>query len=78
MPPVLDVPLAELVSRAQEQLLAQQACFAVNETPSPEGLRELGKKINLVKGRDFRASVECIHRHGMLVVGSFIIGLDAD
>jgi len=78
MPPVLDVPLAELVSRAQEQLLAQQACFAVNETPSPEGLRELGKKINLVKGRDFRASVECIHRHNMLVVGSFIIGLDAD
>src|SRR5208283_3223370 len=36
MPPVLDVPLVELVSRAQEQLLAQQACFAVNETPSLE------------------------------------------
>ena len=63
------------------KLAAQSGCkgvFIGFETPSPEGLRELGKKINLVKGRDFRASVERIHRHGMLVVGSFIIGLDAD
>jgi radical SAM superfamily enzyme YgiQ (UPF0313 family) len=62
-------------------LAAKAGCkgvFIGFETPSPEGLRELGKKINLVKGRDFRASVERIHRHGMLVVGSFIIGLDAD
>jgi len=48
------------------------------ETPSPEGLRELGKKFNLLKGRDFRTSVERIQRHGMLVAGSFIIGLDID
>ena len=27
------------------------------ETPSPEGLRELGKKFNVMKDRDFRASV---------------------
>ena len=63
------------------ELAAQAGCkgvFIGFETPSPEGLRELGKKINLVKGRDFRASVERIHRHAMLVVGSFIIGLDAD
>ena len=63
------------------ELAAQAGCkgvFIGFESPSPEGLRELGKKINLVKGRDFRASVERIHRHGMLVVGSFIIGLDAD
>lgn len=48
------------------------------ESPTPEGLRELGKKINLVKGRDFRASVHRIQRHNILVVGSFIIGLDVD
>jgi radical SAM superfamily enzyme YgiQ (UPF0313 family) len=48
------------------------------ETPSPEGLRELGKKFNLVKGRDFRASVQRIRRHNILVVGSFIIGLNID
>ena len=63
------------------ELAAKSGCkgvFIGFETPSPDGLRELGKKINLVKGRDFRASVERIHRYGMLVVGSFIIGLDAD
>ena len=48
------------------------------ESPTPEGLRELGKKFNLVKGRDFRASVRRIQRHNILVVGSFIIGLDVD
>jgi radical SAM superfamily enzyme YgiQ (UPF0313 family) len=48
------------------------------ETPSPEGLRELGKKFNLQRGRDFRASVQRIQRHNILVVGSFIIGLDID
>jgi radical SAM superfamily enzyme YgiQ (UPF0313 family) len=48
------------------------------ESPSPEGLRELGKKFNLVKGRDFRESVRRIQRHNILVVGSFIIGLDVD
>jgi radical SAM superfamily enzyme YgiQ (UPF0313 family) len=48
------------------------------ETPTPEGLRELGKKFNHLKGRDFRASVRRIQRHGILVAGSFIIGLDRD
>jgi len=48
------------------------------ETPSPEGLLELGKKFNLLKGRDFRASVRRIRRHNILVSGSFIIGLDID
>jgi radical SAM superfamily enzyme YgiQ (UPF0313 family) len=48
------------------------------ETPTPEGLRELGKKFDLLKNRDFRASVRRIQRHGILVVGSFIIGLDVD
>jgi len=48
------------------------------ESLSPEGLREIGKKFNLLKGRDFRASVRRIQKHNILVVGSFIIGLDID
>jgi len=62
-------------------LAAQAGCrgvFIGFESPTPEGLREIGKKINLVKGRDFRASVRRIQRHNILVVGSFIIGLDVD
>jgi radical SAM superfamily enzyme YgiQ (UPF0313 family) len=62
-------------------LAAKAGCSGVFigfESPRPEGLRELGKKFNLLKGRDFCASVRRIQRHGILVVGSFIIGLDID
>jgi radical SAM superfamily enzyme YgiQ (UPF0313 family) len=62
-------------------LAAKAGCrgvFIGFESPTPEGLLELGKKFNLLKGRDFRASVRRIQRHNILVVGSFIIGLDAD
>jgi radical SAM superfamily enzyme YgiQ (UPF0313 family) len=62
-------------------LAAKAGCSGVFigfETPSPEGLRELGKKFNLLNGRDFCASVGRIQRHGILVAGSFIIGLDVD
>jgi len=62
-------------------LAAKAGCSGVFigfETPTPEGLLELGKKFNLLKGRDFCASVRRIQRHGMLVGGSFIIGLDID
>jgi radical SAM superfamily enzyme YgiQ (UPF0313 family) len=62
-------------------LAAKAGCrgvFIGFETPVPEGLLELGKKFNLLKGRDFRASVRRIQRHGILVAGSFIIGLDID
>jgi radical SAM superfamily enzyme YgiQ (UPF0313 family) len=62
-------------------LAAKAGCrgvFIGFESPSPEGLRELGKKANLLKGRDFRASVRQIQRHRILVAGSFIIGLDVD
>ena len=52
--------------------------FVGFETPSPEGLAEIGKKFNLLKGRDFRASVTRIQRHHITVVASFIIGLDVD
>jgi len=62
-------------------LAAKAGCggvFIGFESPTPEGLRELGKKYNLLKERDFRASVRRIQRHNILVVGSFIIGLDVD
>jgi radical SAM superfamily enzyme YgiQ (UPF0313 family) len=63
------------------RLAARAGCrgvFIGFESPTPEGLRELGKKVNLVKNRDFRASVRRIQRHKIMVVGSFIIGLDED
>jgi radical SAM superfamily enzyme YgiQ (UPF0313 family) len=62
-------------------LAAKAGCSGVFigfESPAPEGLRELGKKFNLLKDRDFRASVRRIQRHHILVAGSFIIGLDID
>jgi radical SAM superfamily enzyme YgiQ (UPF0313 family) len=67
-----------------EELLALAAkawcrgVFIGFESPAPEGLREIGKKLNLLKDRNFRASVRRIQRHNILVVGSFIIGLDID
>jgi radical SAM superfamily enzyme YgiQ (UPF0313 family) len=62
-------------------LAAKAGCSGVFigfETPAPEGLLELGKKFNLLKGRDIRASVRRIQRHHILVAGSFIMGLDVD
>jgi len=62
-------------------LAAKAGCrgvFIGFESPTPEGLREVGKKFNLLTGRDLRASVRRIQRHKILVVGSFIIGLDVD
>lgn len=62
-------------------LAAKAGCSGVFigfESPAPEGLLEIGKKFNLLKGRDFRASVRRIQRHNIMVVGSFIIGLDVD
>jgi radical SAM superfamily enzyme YgiQ (UPF0313 family) len=62
-------------------LAAKAGCSGVFigfESPTPEGLRELGKKFNLLKGRDFRASVRRIQQHNMMVLGSFILGLDLD
>jgi radical SAM superfamily enzyme YgiQ (UPF0313 family) len=52
--------------------------FVGFESPTPEGLREVGKKLNLLRGRDLRAAVRHIQRHRISVVGSFIIGLDVD
>jgi radical SAM superfamily enzyme YgiQ (UPF0313 family) len=62
-------------------LAAKAGCRGVLigfESPSLEGLLSLGKKFNLRNGRDFRTFVRRIQRHNILVVGSFIIGLDVD
>ena len=48
------------------------------ESVTPEGLPELGKKSAMLSGRDIPASIERIHSHKILVVGSFIMGLDSD
>jgi len=67
-----------------EELMAlavQAGCrgvFIGFESPTAEGLVEVGKKFNLLRGRDFRASVRRLQRHNILVVGSFIMGLDTD
>lgn len=62
-------------------LAAKAGCAGVFigfESPTAEGLKEVGKKFNLVNGRDFAASVRRIQRHRILVAGSFIMGLDTD
>lgn len=62
-------------------LAAKAGCrgvFIGFESPTPEGLAEVGKKFNILQGRNFRQSVRRIQRHKILVVGSFIIGLDVD
>jgi len=62
-------------------LAAKAGCkgvFIGFESPTAEGLAEIGKKFNILKRRDLRASVSRIQRHGLLVVGSFIMGLDTD
>jgi len=63
------------------ELAAKAGCIGVFigfESPTPEGLAEVGKKFNLRKDRDFPASVRRIQKHNMMVVGSFVIGLDVD
>ena len=62
-------------------LAAKAGCSGVYigfESPSVEGLVELNKKFNIQKGGDLKASVRRIQRHGILVGGSFIMGLDVD
>ncbi len=63
------------------RLAAQAGCAGVFigfESPNVAGLIEVHKKFNIQKGRDFRASVRRVQRHGILVCGSFIMGLDVD
>ena len=63
------------------KLAAKAGCVGVFigfESPTPEGLKEIGKTFNMLNGRDFAASVRRIQRHKILVAGSFILGLDTD
>jgi radical SAM superfamily enzyme YgiQ (UPF0313 family) len=66
----------ELMALASEA--GCRGVFIGFESPTAEGLRELGKKFNLLKGRDICASIRRIQRHKIMIVGSFIIGLDVD
>jgi radical SAM superfamily enzyme YgiQ (UPF0313 family) len=62
-------------------LAAKAGCAGVFigfESPTAEGLKEVGGKFNMLNGRDFAASVRRIQRHKILVAGSFIVGLDTD
>ena len=62
-------------------LAASAGCrgvFIGFESPTRDGLQELGKKFNLHGGRDIPASVRRIQRHKIQVAGSFVIGLDID
>jgi len=62
-------------------LAVQAGCrgiFIGFESLTAEGLEEVGKKFNLLKGRNFRESIRRLHRNDILVVGSFIMGLDTD
>jgi radical SAM superfamily enzyme YgiQ (UPF0313 family) len=68
-----DDELLELAARS-----GCQGVFIGFESPTVEGLKALGKKFNLQKGRDLRASVRRIQRHGISVMGSFIAGIDTD
>jgi radical SAM superfamily enzyme YgiQ (UPF0313 family) len=62
--------------------LARQAgCFGVFigfESPTAEGLDEIGKKFNLQKNRVMADAVKKIQSHGIMVAGSFVLGLDVD
>ncbi len=63
------------------ELAAKAGCngvFIGFESLDPEKLLDLGKKFNMMKDRDFHAAVQRIQRHNIVVVGSFIIGLDVD
>jgi radical SAM superfamily enzyme YgiQ (UPF0313 family) len=63
------------------ELAAKAGCagiFVGFESTTAEGLAEIHKKFNIQKGRDFRDSVRRVQRHGIPVMGSFIIGLDVD
>ena len=62
-------------------LAAKAGCFGVFvgfESISTEGLKEIHKQFNIRKNHEIKAGIRRIHRHGIAIVGSFIIGLDID
>ena len=63
------------------ELAAKSGCFGVFigfESSSREGLEEINKKFNIRKINGLTEAVQRIKRHGMIVIGSFIMGLDVD
>jgi radical SAM superfamily enzyme YgiQ (UPF0313 family) len=66
----------ELLSLARKAGCA--GVFIGFESTSSEGLVEVNKRFNMKNSRDFKASVAQIRRHKILVIGSFIMGLDVD
>ncbi|MFH0975288.1 MAG: radical SAM protein [Spirochaetota bacterium] len=66
------------------ELTAKAGCkgiFIGFESVNDNGLLEVSKKFNMRSGakkRDFKESVRRIHKHGISIVGSFIMGLDVD
>ncbi len=63
------------------ELAKKAGCIGVFigfESPCVEGLIEVHKQFNIRKDRDLGADVKRIQRHGILVLGSFIMGLDID
>ncbi|MBD3315674.1 MAG: radical SAM protein [Chitinivibrionales bacterium] len=63
------------------RLASEAGCIGVFvgfETISTEGLKEIHKPFNIRKLKGIKTAVGRIHRYGISVVGSFIIGLDID
>jgi len=62
-------------------LASKAGCIGVFvgfETISTEGLKEIHKPFNIRKLKGIKTVVKRIHRYGISIVGSFIIGLDID
>ncbi len=63
------------------KLAATAGCVGVFigfESTSTDGLKEINKRFNIRNVNDIKTAIRRIHRHGIMVVGSFIIGLDID
>lgn len=62
-------------------LAAEAGCkglFVGFESPQPDASKEINAKNNLCRCRDLSHAVRRIQNHGILVAGSFIIGLEGD
>ena len=66
----------ELLSLAKKAGCA--GVFIGFESISAEGLTEVNKKFTIRNARNIKDSVRRIQKHGMCVLGSFILGLDVD
>ena len=63
------------------QLARDAGCVSVFigfESPTPEGLAAVHKRFNIQNGRHIPTAVSRIQQHGIVVVGSFIMGIDTD